>query len=174
MIRRNGFTLIELLVVIAIIGILSSVVLSSLSTARNRAYDARRLSDLHALQTALEMYRGTHNAYPIHSGWGTACNNWGGPQAANDTIPGLAPTYIAKVPTDPQMDAAAATCCYLYYSDGNDYKLLIGHGCSTASYTSSPTSLDPPRDGGSNGCTVDANGSSAWAWAAYTPGFACY
>ncbi len=35
--RRNGFTLIELLVVISIISLLSSVVLSSLNTARDKA-----------------------------------------------------------------------------------------------------------------------------------------
>jgi prepilin-type N-terminal cleavage/methylation domain-containing protein len=54
--NTKGFTLIELLVVIAIIGVLSTVVLSSLNTARGRARDARRLSDIRTIQTALEVY----------------------------------------------------------------------------------------------------------------------
>lgn len=53
---KRGFTLIELLVVIAIIGILSSVVLASLNTARKKSRDARRLSDIKQAQLALEMY----------------------------------------------------------------------------------------------------------------------
>ncbi len=50
---RAGFTLIELLVVIAIIGILSSVVLASLNSARQKGRDARRLSDLNQIGNAI-------------------------------------------------------------------------------------------------------------------------
>ncbi len=61
---RKGFTLIELLVVIAIIGILSSVVLASLSTARQKSRDAKRISDVGQIQLALELYFDQSQSYP--------------------------------------------------------------------------------------------------------------
>ena len=65
----RGFTLIELLVVIAIIGILSSVVLASLNTARAKARDATRLQDASEVQKALELYASDHDGkYPTTGG----------------------------------------------------------------------------------------------------------
>lgn len=49
--NRKGFTLIELLVVIAIIGMLSSLAVVSLNTARNKAKDAQIQSDLSQFRT---------------------------------------------------------------------------------------------------------------------------
>ena len=64
--RRSSraFTLIELLVVIAIIGLLSSIVLASLNTARTKGEDAARISDIKSIETAMELYYNTNNHYP--------------------------------------------------------------------------------------------------------------
>ena len=54
--NRKGFTLIELLVVIAIIGILSSVVLASLNSARNKGANAAVQSGLANMRAQAELY----------------------------------------------------------------------------------------------------------------------
>lgn len=59
----RGFTLIELLVVIAIIGILSSVVLASLNTARNRGADAAVKSNLANARAEAEIFYDTGSTY---------------------------------------------------------------------------------------------------------------
>jgi len=66
----QGFTLIELLVVIAIIGILSSVVLASLNSARAKGQDAARMADVKSLKTAMEMYYNDNGGYPTSNGSG--------------------------------------------------------------------------------------------------------
>lgn len=54
--KNKGFTLIELLVVIAIIGVLATLLLLQLGSARAKARDAKRISDVTQIRTALEQY----------------------------------------------------------------------------------------------------------------------
>ena len=61
--RNKGFTLIELLVVIAIIGILASVVLASLNSARNKNADASIKSQLNQARTQADLFYSTGSTY---------------------------------------------------------------------------------------------------------------
>ncbi len=70
---QKGFTLIELLVVIAIIGILSSVVLASLNTARGKGADAAIKSNLSNIRAQAELYYDNNsNTYGVASNLCTA------------------------------------------------------------------------------------------------------
>ncbi|MEK7228166.1 MAG: type II secretion system protein [Patescibacteria group bacterium] len=60
---KSGFTLIELLVVIAIIGILASVVLASLNSARNKGADAATKANLANMRAQAEVYYDTNSGY---------------------------------------------------------------------------------------------------------------
>ena len=65
---KKGFTLIELLVVIAIIGILSSIVLASLSSARTKGEDAAIQADLANMRAQAELYYSNNNNYgPVYA-----------------------------------------------------------------------------------------------------------
>lgn len=98
---RRGFTLIELLIVISIIGVLSSIVLASLDSARTRARDARRMADLHSLETAIVLYLVTNGSFPNNDTSGSTAGDWSAAYKAQ-----LAP-YISKPPLDPVANDAS-------------------------------------------------------------------
>ena len=86
----RGFTLIELLVVIAIIGILATVLITQFGSARGKARDSKRVSDITNLRTALELYYDSYSQYPSTTDWTTATSNFvtkyapGGKQPATE------------------------------------------------------------------------------------------
>ncbi len=97
--NNRGFTLIELLVVIAVIGILASVVLASLNSARGKARDAARQAGLVETQKALELYYDSYGRYPDIN---PSCPypSWSYSHVCADYIPGLLTTgLLSKLPT---------------------------------------------------------------------------
>ncbi len=90
---KRGFTLIELLVVIAIIGILASVVLASLNTARDKGANAAAKSNLNNMRAQAEIIydSASPNSYAtvcshatISQALNAATSSTGGGTAGND------------------------------------------------------------------------------------------
>ena len=82
---KKGFTLIELLVVIAIIGILSSVVLASLNTARNKGADAAIRGNINGTRATAELFYDNANTYVGLGGDSTFRNAINSADSANGT-----------------------------------------------------------------------------------------
>ena len=97
-ISQKGFTLIELLVVVAIIGLLSTLSILALNTARARARDARRVADVKQIQTALEMYYNDAGVYPSTASAGQPIAVSGGS------------TFLKAIPAPPQTFDGGANC----------------------------------------------------------------
>lgn len=67
--KQKGFTLLELLVVIAIIGLLTTIAIVSFNNTQAKARDAKRISDIRNIRTAVEAYFATNGSYPAPSDW---------------------------------------------------------------------------------------------------------
>lgn len=103
---QEGFTLYELLVVAGIILLLVSIILSSLDVSRAKARDTKKVSELRALQTAIELYQ-LDNGYPkTESGERGLFKNSAGEQSMSSALDGIVDAgYISAIPTPPKGSA---------------------------------------------------------------------
>lgn len=113
---KKGFTLIELLVVIAIIGLLSSVVMTSLNTARIKSRDTRRKADIKQLEIALEFNYDKYGSYTqpenlcSDTSYGAigSCGGAGGTgnwDANSDLRDLVTDSFLSALPVDPVNNA---------------------------------------------------------------------
>ena len=102
--QNKGFSLIELMVSIAIVAILTALIIVNIASAREKARDAKRISDIAQIQLALEQYFTKNGSYP------TSVNNY---------VSEIYPAYISIQPKDPSSNSTAD---YVYAPDpGNNY-----------------------------------------------------
>lgn len=163
---RRAFTLVELLVVISIIGPLSSIAVVSMSSARVKTRNQQRKTNLLQISKALELYYSQNGDYPSTGGsanWRGNCAGYGSypDSGAGAWIPNMQ-SFMAQLPHDPNTSKPTDYCtstptyaCYLYTSNGTDYKALAYCTPEGATPTSDPF-VDPARGAG--------------AFAVYSPG----
>jgi len=105
--NKKGFTLIEILVVIAIIGLLSTLAVVSLNNARSKSRDAKRVSDIKQVMTALELYYADNNGYPsgtsidIGSSSAAVCLATGSTPGWQTAANCTGTVYMGNVPKNP-------------------------------------------------------------------------
>ena len=115
--QEKGFTLIELLVVIAIIGLLSSIVIASLNTARMKARDAERIAEFRQVHTAMELYYDAFGTYPGDNA--LYDNSTTGHRAQFEAMTNqlISAGFISSVPKDP-INNPSTVNLYMYYNYG--------------------------------------------------------
>jgi prepilin-type N-terminal cleavage/methylation domain-containing protein len=130
--NKRGFTLIELLVVIAIIGILASVVLASLNTARAKGADAAIKANLNGIRTQAELY------------YDSSGNSYGSEGTTTIATTGLCGTTPAGIFTDPNIQNALKSAMS---QTGNTTAAFCGAGQAggTGWSISVPLKSDPTK-----------------------------
>lgn len=102
----SGFTLLELLVVIAIIGVIATIIIASLGSAKSKANDSKALAQLSSMRTQAELYRTTYGSYGPNS---TNCDEAGTlfgsgvPESLDELVRGMPSGYVYQCYVDPDV-----------------------------------------------------------------------
>lgn len=112
--KQRGFTLIELMVVVAIIAIIVSSLVINYTSAKQKARDASRLSNIKTISNALAAYQVNRGFYPAYDGYISGADKMS--EALKDEA-------ILKItPIDPlDKISNGTTYKYSYQSNGSDY-----------------------------------------------------
>lgn len=124
--KQQGFNLIELLLIIAVLIVLVLISVWALAGQRTRARDAKRISDIRQIRTALELYKINEGEYPLVANalvLGSAqaaklCSNAEGGLVSSQTACLVDTTYMSVMPGDP-----LAGQKYLFTSQADGYNL---------------------------------------------------
>ncbi|WCE29803.1 type II secretion system major pseudopilin GspG [Vibrio sp. SCSIO 43137] len=97
--KQAGFTLLEVMVVVVILGILASFVVPNLLGNKEKADQQKAISDISALEQALDMYKLDNSVYPTTDQGLDAlvAKPSGSPEPRNYRSGG----YIKRLPNDP-------------------------------------------------------------------------
>lgn len=188
---HSGFTLTEVLIAAAIIAILAALIFAGYSSMRGKSEDAKRVSDLTELATALRLYKEDYGVYP-QAGCGAFWGKGGGTgeqyaspgpadsavhyyiepncdEYIDSSVHPFVPNYISVLPTDPDEDDVGAGYMYTATLDGKNYKLVAHDSASRNVLYSEPFGRCPAS-------CPDCH-SQTWTYepsfAVYTPIMAC-
>ncbi len=153
--RRSGFTLAEVLVTLAIIAILAAVLLPALNSQISKGESGRVVSDLGAIQSAVNGFVADVRRYPRNpaqlttkplssdldindAAYNTLANKWKGP-------------YLSKVASSTGMGGSISPAFIPLPDGGNRYLTVVLTGIPTADFNSLDEILDEGNTGLSTG-----------------------
>ncbi|HNX11089.1 MAG TPA: prepilin-type N-terminal cleavage/methylation domain-containing protein, partial [bacterium] len=154
--NKKAFTLVELLVVIAIIGLLATLSVIALNSARAKSRDAKRVADVKQISTALELFFNDAGRYPTDLEWASGSLEYNG-QTYLTTIPS------APSPADGSCDSTTNSFSYTQDNSGESYTLTFCTGGVVGSLAAGELCATPSgmaACGGGGGCILDCSGKN--------------
>jgi len=158
--HQDGFTLVELLVVIAIISLLMSLSLVAFSSARDKASNTKKITDVKAYTNALTLYYEDYGEYPGNNDW--IClgdyaddNCWNDNNTPeNSTINTSLSQYLPSLPIS---ELSCGREGYVYQLQPNNHIYLIKwtmKGANQSCQFQNATAATPPPSENCTLCTL--------------------